>query len=268
MFARKSGKRSNLAVLLAGAAFLAPLPLLAARWHFSSTSTSRPAGDAEDGRKLFDRHCALCHGIEGKGGRGPALSRLHLPHAPDDAALKTVIEEGIPPNMPQAWFLGEDDVDDLIAYVRSLGRIPREKIPGDAVRGATIYNKSGCAACHILHGAGAAYGPELTGIGDRRGAAFLKNLLRKPASSLPEDFLFVRAVTSTDESIEGIRVNEDTFTIQLKDARGILYSFRKADLKELNRLRGETPMPSFESLLSPVELDDLVAFLASQKGEQ
>ncbi|HKV25020.1 MAG TPA: c-type cytochrome [Candidatus Acidoferrum sp.] len=268
MFARKSGKRSNLPVLFVGALLLAPLPLLAARYHFSNASTASRAGDAEDGRKLFDRHCALCHGIEGKGGRGPALNRLHLPHAPDDAALKTVIEEGIPPNMPQGWFLDEDDVDNLIAYVRALSKIPREKIPGDAARGAGVYKKSGCSACHILNGAGSAYGPELTAIGHRRGAAFLKNLLRKPDSALPDDFLFVRAVTSTDQSIEGIRVNEDTFTIQLKDAGGNLYSLRKADLKELNRLRGETPMPSFENLLSSTELDDLVAFLASQRGKQ
>jgi hypothetical protein len=48
---------------------------------------------------------------------------------------------------------------------------------------------------------------------------------------------------------------------------GHFYSFRKADLKELKKLRGMTPMPSYESGLSAVELDDLVAYLAAQRGQ-
>jgi len=64
----------------------------------------------------------------------------------------------------------------------------------------------------------------------------------------------------------GLRVNEDTFNIQIKDASGQFHSFAKADLKELRRLRDETPMPSYEGSLSAVELDDLVAYLAGLKG--
>jgi len=63
-----------------------------------------------------------------------------------------------------------------------------------------------------------------------------------------------------------IRVNEDSFNIQIKDARGQFHSFTKSELKELKRLQNETPMPSYESSLSAAELDDLVAYLASLKG--
>jgi cytochrome c553 len=55
--------------------------------------------------------------------------------------------------------------------------------------------------------------------------------------------------------------------MQLKDAQGHFYSLRKSDLRELKKLRGETLMPSYESLLSAAELDDLVAYLASQRGQ-
>ena len=60
--------------------------------------------------------------------------------------------------------------------------------------------------------------------------------------------------------------NEDTFSIQLKDQQGNIYSFRKSDLRNLKKLRGETPMPAYASVFSSAELDDLVKFLAAQRG--
>jgi cytochrome c oxidase cbb3-type subunit III len=243
--------------------------LLTAAWPGQTASGKKSARvDAVAGKRLFERHCALCHGVDGKGGRGPALNRVHLPHAPDDTALKAVIAGGIPPNMPEGWFLNEEDVANLAAFVRSLSKIPPDPVHGDAARGAGVYAKSGCRGCHIANGAGASYGPELTGIGDKRSAAFLLKAISKPDAVLPEDFLLVKATTASGETMEGIRVNEDSFTIQIKDAGGHYHSLRKEELKELNKLRGETPMPSFEGILSAAEMQDLVAYLASQRGKQ
>jgi hypothetical protein len=67
--------------------------------------------------------------------------------------------------------------------------------------------------------------------------------------------------------IRGIRLNEDTFSIQLKDQQGRFHSFRKSGLRELKKLRGESPMPAYASSLTPAETDDLIAFLASQRGK-
>jgi putative heme-binding domain-containing protein len=170
--------------------------------------------------------------------------------------------------MPGAWFLDENDVANLGAFVRSLSKIPPDPLPGDAARGAGVYAKSGCGGCHVLEGQGEGYGPELTGIGDRRSASFLKQAISKPSSALPEDFLFVKATTASGKTIEGIRANEDSFTIQIKDAKGRYHNLRKQELKELKKLRGETPMPPFEGVLSATELQDLVAYLASQRGKQ
>src|SRR5437868_945708 len=49
--------------------------------------------DLARGEKLFQVHCALCHGPKGEGGRGPLLTRAKLSHAPDDATLLKVIED-------------------------------------------------------------------------------------------------------------------------------------------------------------------------------
>ncbi len=223
--------------------------------------------DLAAGRKIFESQCALCHGQTGGGGRGPGLNRPKLNKAPDDGALREVISSGLPPEMPGAWQLTPREVASVAAYVRSLGAAPQERLAGDPGRGERVYQANGCAGCHIVAGRGEGFGPELTDIGARRNAAHLRQKLLKPAATLPEGFLYVAAVASSGQTTRGIRVNEDSFTIQIKDTSGRFHSYRKSELTEIRRLKNETPMPSFEKSLSAAELEDLTAYLASLRGK-
>jgi cytochrome c oxidase cbb3-type subunit III len=230
-------------------------------------SSPPAAPDVAAGKLIFEGRCALCHGIDGGGGRGPSLRRPKLAHAADDEALRGLIENGIAPEMPDAWYLSKEEINNVAAYVRSLGNSPPEILPGDPARGKAIYVRSGCSACHILDGEGAGYGPELTDVGARRGSARIRETLQNPSKTIPENFLLVEVTTNSNQTFRGIRLNEDSFSIQLKDERGDFHSFRKSELRELKKLRGETPMPAYGSALSTVELDDLINFLASQRGK-
>ena len=223
------------------------------------------APDVGSGKKIFESQCALCHGQTGTGGRGPSLNRPKLARAPDDESLGKVISFGIEPEMPGSWQLNAREVTSVALYVKSLGAMPPEVLPGDPARGERVYQSKGCSGCHVAAGKGEGYGPELSDIGTRRNGAHLRQAILKPASLLPEQFLYVAVVTQAGATVRGIRVNEDSFNIQIKDARGKFHSFAKSELKELKKLRGETPMPSFE--MSAAELDDLVAYLASLKGK-
>jgi len=223
--------------------------------------------DTAAGKKIFESQCALCHGQTGTGGRGPSLNRAKLAKAPDDEALWKVISFGIEPEMPGAWQLNVREVHSVGAYVRSLGAIPAEALPGDPSAGERVFQSKGCVGCHVVAGKGAGYGPELTDIGTRRNGAHLRQAILQPATLLPEGFLYVTAIPQSGAAIRGIRVNEDSFNIQIKDARGQFHSFAKSELKELKRLRGETPMPSYEGSIHAAELDDLVAYLAGLKGK-
>jgi cytochrome c oxidase cbb3-type subunit 3 len=223
--------------------------------------------DLADGRKIFESQCALCHGQTGGGGRGPALTRPKLEKAPDDEALRRVISNGFPREMPGAWQLNPREVASVAEYVRSLGAIPPEALTGDAGRGARIFRERGCAGCHIVAGKGEGFGPELSDIGARRSAAWLRQTVRRPAESLPDTFQFIAATSAAGATVRGIRVNEDSFTIQLKDAGGRFHSFRKSELRELRRLEHETPMPSYENQLNTTELEDLISYLAGLRGK-
>lgn len=231
-----------------------------------------PAQTADDlarGKRLFEGHCAACHGMKATGGKGPNLAQPALTRAADNPALFSVIKEGIEGTaMPGAWQMTDREIWQVAGYIRSLGRVPAVSLPGDAARGKAIYGGKGCAACHIVRGQGTAYGPELTNIGLRRNAEYLREALLIPEAAVPEGFVMVRAVTRDGREVRGVRLNEDSFTIQFRDAAGSFYSFRKAQLKALDKEFGKSPMPAYKETLSNSELDDLVAYLASLRGER
>src|SRR5260370_935129 len=112
--------------------------------------------DLLQGEKLFKVHCALCHGPNGEGGRGPLLTRAKLSRAPDDGALLRILEDGIRgTEMPGAGAMSDREIRQTAAYVRSLGKLMQSVVPGDAARGAEIYRgKGSCTGCHSIRGEG------------------------------------------------------------------------------------------------------------------
>jgi cytochrome c oxidase cbb3-type subunit III len=219
----------------------------------------------DQGRHAFESNCAVCHGMDASGGRGPNLRRAHIARAPNEAALCDLIENGIPPEMPAGAFLTDVEVRALVAFVSSLGVSASAAISGDPTHGARVFASNGCSSCHILAGFGNALGPELTDLGDRRSASYVREVLLDPVSRLPAEFLMVRVTTKTGEVTEGIRINEDNYSIQLKDVAGNTRSFEKAELQSQERLRGKTPMPSFKNL-PPADVQDLVAYLLAPRS--
>lgn len=228
-------------------------------------STATAASAQSLGKTLFDAHCARCHGIGGTGGEGPSLAVPVLRHAADDEALATVIRDGIEnTDMPGNWMLGENEVRALVDYVRSLGRVEPEPLPGDPGRGRAIYESLGtCTVCHIIKGDGGTIGPDLSTTGLTRGVDYLRESLVDPGKTVPERYVVVHAVTEDGREITGVRVNEDSFTVQVRDEAGEFHSLDKLLLRKLEKKFGESLMPSYASELSPEELDDLVAYLAS-----
>jgi hypothetical protein len=85
---------------------------------------------------------------------------------------------------------------------------------------------------------------------------------------MPDNFVQVRVVTKEGKSITGLRVDEDAFTIQIRDYADRSYSFRKDELRELSRDWGKTPMPSYKGILNDAEMRDLVAYLSSLRGSE
>ena len=208
---------------------------------------------------------------------GPSLARPRLRRAADEAGIIDILMNGVPgTNMAAAFWLSEREIVQVAAYVRALGQRPEEPLPGDPAAGRKVYARAGCTACHIVNGDGTGIGPDLSDVGAQRGAAFLRQSLIDPAAARPERpipyepysyqaYLMVRAQPRGGTEITGIRVNEDPFTIQIRDPQG-LHSFRKRDLQRLVPEPGTSLMPSYGDSVKGRDLDDLIAFLLTLRG--
>ena len=220
--------------------------------------------DLAEGQRIFTGQCAYCHGPKGEGGQGAVLAVPKLPHAPDDQALFRVIHEGIPGSRMPASALTTQQVWQVAAFVRSLGRVEGAKSSGDAHNGQQIFaSKGGCAHCHTIRGVGGGIGPDLTDIGARLNASEIKKAIDDPDASVPFDYMQVRVATKDGKKIAGVRLNEDSFSIQIRDLSNQVHSYWKSDLTSIEKLPKKSIMPSFQGKLSPAELDDVVAYLQS-----
>ncbi len=227
--------------------------------------------DLARGKRLFEAQCSVCHGMNGAGGKGANLAVVKFRNAANDDALVEVVKNGVPDSeMPAAWWMNEQEAVQVAYFVRSLGRIASTiKIAGSIPAGKEVFlGKGGCAGCHIAEGAGGSMGPDLSLIGARRSPAHLRESILEPGKAVPEGFLALTVVDAAGNKIRCIRVNEDTFTIQVRNMAGKILSFRKSELREIHKDFGASPMPSYAGRLAEPDVDNLVAYLASLRGEK
>ena len=78
-------------------------------------------------------------------------------------------------------------------------------------------------------------------------------------------YVVVHAQPRSGSEVTGVRVNEDAFTIQLRDQQGRLHSFAKADLERLVPDPVASLMPSYRELVKDPDLSDLVAYLMTRQ---
>ena len=104
-------------------------------------------------------------------------------------------------------------------------------------------------------------------MGRRRNLKYLEESLVKPEADVPVRYRGILVVTKSGDNIQGVRINEDDLSIQFRDTRDNIRSFMKTDVKEI-RFDKPSLMPAYGSILSKKEIEDVVAYLSSLRGEQ
>lgn len=220
------------------------------------------------GKTLYQFHCAFCHG-KGDDGMAANLVSANLVHAPTDAALIGVIRAGIPSGgMPPALGMNDSEILQLAGYVRSLGRSAPTTVAGDASAGKALYEGKGrCANCHMVQGEGGRSGPDLSIIGATRSPSNLRASIVNPNAALSAGWTMVRATLKSGGTVSGIRLNEDNFYLHLRESNGQIRSLGKAETSKITRDLAKSSMPSYQSVFTAAELDNLVAYLFTLKGK-
>jgi mono/diheme cytochrome c family protein len=82
----------------------------------AAAGTPMPA-DVRQGRSLFLKNCAHCHGDDARGDEGPDLHGLHR----SDEGIARRIRNGVKGEMTAfGEKFSQTDIDELIAYLRTL----------------------------------------------------------------------------------------------------------------------------------------------------
>jgi putative heme-binding domain-containing protein len=223
--------------------------------------------DVTAGARVYAALCTGCHGANGAGVGGIDLRQGPSPRASTDAALTTLLAKGIPGTGMPSFALDANDARALVAFIRSgFDANATTVAEGDPARGRAIFEgKASCLTCHRIGARGRDIGPDLTEIGRTRSVAAIQRSLIDPTGSTIPINRPVRAETRDGRVITGRRLNEDTYTVQLVTDDGHLVSLVKSELRRWT-VSTTSPMPSYKDTLTPGELIDLLAYLASQKG--
>ena len=237
----------------------------AASWRSTVLAQHETAADLLDGERAFRNTCATCHGPDGDQVAGIDLGRGRFRRVLSDDDLVRIIQTGIPNTAMAATNMTPEQARKIVAYLRSRAASARTGIVGDAARGRALFDGRGdCRSCHRVAGVGSRVGPDLTTVGSQRAAAELERALLDPDADVQPNHRFYRVVLRDGTTVEGRLLSHDTFTVQLIDTHEQLRSFTRGDLRESRFI--PSPMPSYRGTLTPQEIADTVAYLASLRG--
>jgi len=223
----------------------------------------------QSGMGQFRVRCADCHGTDGRGVRGPDITQVWASGRSDEGLFKTL--RGGVPNSEMPAFpaprTSDNDIWQILAYVKTLAAPASNEPPrGNAENGAKVF-RAMCAACHKVNGNGGRLGPDLSRIGSGRSRETMLARIRRGSEDFRAGFEPV-TVTPADggKPIEGVKKNEDLFSVQIMDSRERIQGYEKDKVKAVDNGK-KSAMPLFgPDRLSDSDLDDLLRYLQTLRG--
>lgn len=138
----------------------------------------------------------------------------------------------------------------------------------DPARGEALFlanGGAGCATCHTMNGRGHAFGPDLTGAGDRFDARHLLDSMLNPNAIITEGFAMMTVAMKDGSAQSGVMREQSNLTLTLAQPGGALVKLDRKDISK-EEMHPVSSMPPFASLLDAQKLADITAFLLSQKA--
>lgn len=261
-------------ITLIGRAGAASLAVLATVWAASAAigQTRSHAGqyeqaDIEYGAQLFSERCVTCHGEQGNLLPQANLRNGVFRNASSDRELSQVISQGLPGTAMAANAYSESELAALVAYLRNMSTFDASGTAiGDPIRGKALFDGPGeCLSCHRVGATGPRYAPDLTSIGAARTASTLQRTLIDPEAGILPINRPVTAVTADGRTVQGRRLNEDTFNVLLITEDESLVALDKTTLRDYT-IGDESAMPDYSEIFTDQEIADLVAYLLTLKG--
>jgi putative heme-binding domain-containing protein len=212
--------------------------------------------------------CADCHGTDARGVRGPDITQIWNSGRTDEGLFKT-IRSGVPNSEMPAFAAprtSDRDVWQILAYLKTLAAPAINEPPrGNAENGAKVF-RTLCVACHRVNATGGRLGPDLSRIGTARTRDVLAARIRRGSEDFRAGFEPVTVTPPDGKPIEGVKKNEDLFSVQIMDTRERIQGYEKDKVTSVESGK-KSAMPTFgPDRLSDGDLDDLLRYLQTLRG--
>jgi cytochrome c oxidase cbb3-type subunit III len=193
--------------------------------------------NVQRGQTKFKQSCAVCHGIEARGGTGPNLLESFLVrHDENGNLIGPVIQEGRPgKGMPPFPLMTPADISDIVAFLHARlevdfnvdaggpvgGYSLKQLLTGNAEAGKQYFYGAGkCAMCHSPTG-------DLAGIATKYSPADLEARFLYP----PDDHVTATVSLSSGKKADGKLLHLDAFYVAILSEDGWYRSWPLQDVK-------------------------------------
>ena len=139
--------------------------------------------------------------------------------------------------------------------------------PGDAARGHAVFagSKGACTTCHAMAYVGGRIGPDLSRIGGIRTSHDLLEAIVRPSAAFVRSYEPVVVITEDGLAYQGILREETATEVVLQTGAAAIERIARSDVAAIEPGTVSLMPQGYDTVLSPQELADLVAFLARAK---
>jgi len=138
---------------------------------------------------------------------------------------------------------------------------------GDAARGKALFEShtaAQCMRCHIVNKRGGHAGPDLTTIGTRVKRDYLLESLVSPSAKIAEGYEMVILTTKDGKSVAGTLIGDKDGKLTIAPPAGNPVTVDAANVASRTSQK-ISAMPPMGAILKPMELRDVIEYLASLK---
>jgi putative membrane-bound dehydrogenase-like protein len=227
-------------------------PAILARWGVMDGPTQADALATLCGRA--DSALVLLAAVRAGDVPPDKLSATHL------RSLRALDDTRVAEALAVTWGRTRDVPEDRVAAVAAWKqRLTDERLAeADLAHGRAVFAKT-CQRCHVLFGAGASLGPDITG-SNRKDLDYLLTNMVDPSADVPLAYQMTIAKTDDERLVAGLLVREDDEVLVLRTESEEVTLFK--DEVTARRPDASSMMPEGQlDALTEAEVVDLVAYL-------
>ena len=141
------------------------------------------------------------------------------------------------------------------------------RMKGDVVNGSRLFTNAspGCVNCHVIHGRGTEFGPNLSEIGTKLGKDAILESILEPSAGISFGFEAFNFSLRNGDEVYGLLASETAEEVMVKSVGGIITRLKKDQIVSRQQSKVSIMPAGLPAALTPQELMDLVEYLASLK---